>query len=76
MAETALTVRGMTCANCVKHVTAALRAVPGVTAATVTLPDRAIVTHATGTELAALVAAVADAGYDAAPAHAAAQNGA
>lgn len=72
MAETALTVRGMTCANCVKHVTAALRAVPGVTAATVALPDRATVTHAPGTELAALVAAVADAGYDAAPV----QNGA
>lgn len=67
MAETTLTIRGMTCANCVKHVTAALRAVPGVTTATVSLPDHlATITHSTTTPLPALLAAIEAAGYEAA----------
>ena len=60
---TTLAIRGMTCGNCVKHVDAALRAVPGVTAVVVSLPGEATITH-TG-ERAQLVAAVEKAGYDA-----------
>jgi Cu+-exporting ATPase len=70
MAQTVLTIEGMTCATCAGRVERALAAVPGVTAATVNLATRrAIVTHAAaeGAE-AALIAAVAQAGYAAAPA--------
>ncbi|HEX2021817.1 MAG TPA: heavy metal-associated domain-containing protein [Candidatus Thermoplasmatota archaeon] len=67
--ETRLAIRGMTCANCQRHVGEALRAVPGVAAAQVDLLfHRAVVSH--DPERAptdALVAAVRAAGYDAAP---------
>jgi Cu+-exporting ATPase len=68
MTETTLGITGMSCGNCVKHVTAALRAVPGVTAASVDLAaNRAVITHDPSTApVAALIAAVAAAGYDAA----------
>ena len=59
--ETTLAIRGMTCGNCVKHVDAALRAVPGVVAVAVALPGTARVTH-TG-DRAPLVAAIEKAGY-------------
>lgn len=65
---TTLRITGMTCNGCVRHVDKALRAVPGVTAVEVRLPDRASVVHADATPLAQLVAAVAAAGYEAAPA--------
>ncbi|PZR00219.1 MAG: heavy metal translocating P-type ATPase [Cereibacter sphaeroides] len=59
-----LEVEGMTCASCVAHVERALKAVPGVTGATVNLAtERAEVTGAT-LDRAALVRAVADAGYE------------
>jgi len=60
-----LPIEGMTCASCVARVERALRAVPGVTDASVNLAtNRARVTHA-GADAAALVAAVQRAGYEA-----------
>ncbi|TVR97220.1 MAG: copper-translocating P-type ATPase [Rhodospirillales bacterium] len=60
---------GMTCASCVGRVEKALRAVPGVTDAEVSLAtERAMVTIAAGAAgVDDLVAAVRRAGYDAAP---------
>ncbi|MCO5161007.1 MAG: heavy metal translocating P-type ATPase [Mesorhizobium sp.] len=59
-----LAIDGMTCASCVGRVERALRAVPGVTGANVNLAtERATVTGSA--DAAALIAAVADAGYDA-----------
>jgi copper chaperone CopZ len=62
---TTLDINGMTCNGCVKHVDQALRAVPGVTAVEVSLPDHcARIVH--DPELApptTLVAAVEGAGY-------------
>ncbi len=61
-------VTGMTCGNCVRHVTEALEGVPGVVGAVVSLDDgRAAVTVKAGkVDAAALRAAVAEAGYEAA----------
>jgi copper chaperone CopZ len=69
MIETSLRITGMTCGNCVRHVTEALRGVPGVGAVDVKLADaRATVTHDPGkAPIAALIAAVEDAGYQAEP---------
>jgi Cu+-exporting ATPase len=61
-----LAIRGMTCASCVGRVEAALGRVPGVVAAHVNLAtERASVTVARGVDLAGLVRAVEDAGYEA-----------
>lgn len=61
-----LSVRGMTCNNCVKHVGEALRGVAGVTRAEVDLAGaRAVVDAADDVALDALLAALADDGYDA-----------
>jgi len=66
---TTLRVSGMTCNGCVKHVDAALRKVPGVTAVEVDLAHgRAKVVHDEQSPVPALVAAVDDAGYAAEPA--------
>ncbi|QEL26383.1 copper-translocating P-type ATPase [Bosea sp. F3-2] len=64
-----LSVSGMTCASCVGHVEKALRAVPGVVAATVNLAtERASVKTLAGSDITpALVKAVAGAGYEASP---------
>jgi copper chaperone CopZ len=57
----------MTCNGCVKHVDKALRDVPGVTAVEVNLADgTAKVVHEAPSQLAALLAAVESAGYEAA----------
>lgn len=58
----------MTCNGCVKHVDAALRAVPGVAAVEVSLAEnRAKVVHdPEQSPLPSLVAAVETAGYEAA----------
>ena len=65
-----LEITGMTCGHCVRAVTAALRAVPGVTAVDVKLEDgRARI--AGDADPAQLIAAVAAEGYRAAPARAA-----
>jgi copper chaperone CopZ len=54
-----LGVGGMTCDDCVVHVTEALESVPGVETATVSLATRsAVVTARSGVEAAALAAAV------------------
>jgi Cu+-exporting ATPase len=61
-----LSVAGMTCASCVGRVEKALKAVPGVSGATVNLAtERAHVTAAGGVAAGALVQAVAKAGYEA-----------
>ena len=58
-----LIIEGMTCASCVARVERALKTVPGVTAANVNLAtERATVTGTA--DLAALIGAIADAGYD------------
>jgi copper chaperone len=63
---TTLSINGMSCNNCVRHVGDALRAVPGVSAVDVSLPDRrATITH-DDVAAGALVAAVESAGYEAA----------
>ena len=66
-----LRVKGMSCANCVRHVTQALLAVPGVAGADVSLPEeRARVQWKPDAEknVSRLVDAVAGAGYEATPA--------
>jgi copper chaperone CopZ len=64
---TTLSIGGMSCNNCVRHVGDALKAVPGVSAVEVSLPDqRATVTHG-GVAPAELIAAVESAGYEATP---------
>lgn len=70
MITTLLRVTGMTCNGCVKHVDAALRAVPGVAAVEVLLVDqKAKVVHdPEQSPVAILLAAVEGAGYEAAPA--------
>ena len=68
VAETSLelSVAGMTCASCVGRVEKALKAVPGVSSATVNLAtERASITAAGGVSASALIQAVAKAGYEA-----------
>jgi copper chaperone len=64
---TTLRITGMTCNGCVKHVDAALRAVPGVSAVEVKLADHQakIVHDPERSPIASLVAAVQLAGYEA-----------
>lgn len=63
-----LSVAGMTCASCVGRVEKALKAVPGVSNATVNLAtERASVTATGGVPASALIQAVAKAGYEAKP---------
>ena len=62
---TNLTIGGMTCENCVMHVTKALQAVPGVTATTVDLQTQSAKVEHDGAELPALIAAVEEEGYTA-----------
>jgi copper chaperone CopZ len=63
---TTLRITGMTCNGCVKHVGQALRAVPGVSAVEVSLPNAtAKVVHEESASLNAMVAAVESAGYEA-----------
>jgi len=64
---TTLRITGMTCNGCVRHVDKALRAVPGVTAVEVNLPDgTAKVVHDDAAAIPAMVEAVQTAGYEAA----------
>ena len=66
-AHMTLEITGMTCASCVRRVERALAAVPGVTEATVNLAaESADVTLGQQADADALIAAVADAGYQAA----------
>jgi copper chaperone CopZ len=64
---TELTITGMTCNGCVRHVDKALRAVPGVTAVEVVLVEhRARIVHDATAQPVALIAAIEEAGYQAA----------
>jgi P-type Cu+ transporter len=66
-AHLTLEITGMTCASCVRRVERALAAVPGVAAATVNLAaESADVTLAGPVDAGVLIAAVGDAGYQAA----------
>jgi heavy metal translocating P-type ATPase len=65
---TELSIGGMTCASCVAHVERALASVPGVSSVSVNLAtERAQIEHQPGVPLAALTAAVDEAGYEARP---------
>jgi Cu+-exporting ATPase len=67
-----LKIAGMTCASCVGRVERALRSVPGVLSADVNLAtERASIRLLDGADQAALITAVAKAGYSAEPADAA-----
>jgi len=68
-AELQLAVRGMTCASCVARVEKALKKVPGVQDASVNLATEQATVRASGPALDAdaIVAAVAQAGYEAEP---------
>jgi len=65
---TTLGITGMTCNGCVKHVDGALRALPGVTAVEVSLPanEAKVVHDPQRSPVDSLIAAVVDAGYQAA----------
>ena len=63
-ATVVLDVEGMTCASCVGRVERALKAVPGVTAASVNLATERAEVTGLGLDRAALVKAVWDVGYD------------
>ncbi len=65
---TLLAVSGMTCGNCARHVTEAIQSVPEVASATVQLDaGRATVRWQAQPNLAAVLAAIKQAGYDARP---------
>ncbi len=65
MQQTELKIEGMSCENCVAHVTKALQAVPGVQSAEVQLEaGRAHVRHENA-DVPAMLAAIDDAGYEA-----------
>lgn len=67
LAETDLTLQGMTCANCAARIERALLKVPGVESASVNLAsENARVRHLEATDASALLAAVQAAGYHAA----------
>ncbi len=67
LVTTTLSINGMTCNNCVRHVSSALKTVPGVSNVQVSLPDSAIIDHDDITTLPSLVAADEEAGYKADP---------
>jgi copper chaperone CopZ len=67
MAETKFNINGMTCDNCVRHVTEAIKGVPGVTAAAVSLSENSAKVEGEF-DAAKVVAAVEEEGYEATPA--------
>ena len=68
MEETIIRIGGMSCQGCVGNITSVLASQPGVASATVTLEEAAALVRFDPTVVAraALVAAVEDAGFDAA----------
>jgi Cu+-exporting ATPase len=66
-AELQLAVRGMTCASCVARVEKALKKVPGVEDASVNLATEQATVHGAALDANAILAAVAQAGYEAEP---------
>jgi copper chaperone CopZ len=68
MTTTVLHIDGMSCQNCVRHVTEALAAVDGVQSVTVSLEQKtATVTSAEPLSVSAATLAVEDAGYSLRP---------
>ena len=66
MADTTIfTITGMTCDNCVHHVTEAIKGVPGVTDAQVSLADKSATVEGDA-DPKEIVAAVEEEGYEAA----------
>ena len=64
--KTVLQIEGMSCVHCAQHVKEALEAVAGVKSAEVNLAGKnATIEHGEKTSLAALKAAVTEAGYEA-----------
>ncbi|GIW17355.1 heavy metal-associated domain-containing protein [Tepidiforma flava] len=61
-----LSITGMTCDHCVNAVTAALKAVPGVSDAVVSLAEKSAKVTGEGLDAAKLIEAVKEEGYDAA----------
>lgn len=65
MSTKTFVVKGMTCGNCVKHVTQDVSQIPGVTGVDITLETGAVVVTATGDiDDAAVRDAVVHAGYE------------
>ncbi|KKB80655.1 ATPase [Devosia limi DSM 17137] len=64
IAPAELSIEGMTCASCVGRIERALKATPGVTGAVVNLATERATVHGSA-DAATLIAAIADAGYDA-----------
>ena len=64
--ETILAVEGMTCSSCVRHVTAALRDLPGIGEVEVTLKDGKVrvAYDPEGASTDEMIAAVNEAGYE------------
>ncbi|MDR2176785.1 MAG: copper ion binding protein [Treponema sp.] len=63
--KTTLKIEGMSCDHCVKHVTKALEELSGVKSAAVSLEEKsAVVDHEDAVTLAAMKAAVEEAGYE------------
>jgi len=65
--DTHLSITGMSCDACVRHVSGALRAVPGVVAVNVTLRGGLAEVQHDGASVEALIGAVREAGYAARP---------
>ena len=59
-----LSIEGMSCGNCVKHVTSALSGIQGVTSVKVDLATKSAVVEGSDLADAPLTAAVADVGYE------------
>jgi P-type Cu+ transporter len=70
--RTTLSVGGMTCDNCVRHVEEALAGIPGVRAMVDLAAATAVVTHDASVPVDRLLAVVDEAGYEVAVAGAAA----
>ena len=64
MSTKTFTVKGMTCGNCVRHVTEEVQGVAGVTNVEVTLETGAVVVTADSIDDSAIEAAVVEAGYE------------
>jgi len=62
-----LNITGMTCDHCVRSVTNALKDVQGVKDAVVSLEEKRAVVTAEDVDIPALIAAVEEEGYEAAP---------
>lgn len=69
MSETIFSVKDMSCDNCVRHVTEALREIEGVERVSVDLASgRVVVGHAPSARVERMIEALDEAGYPAAPA--------